>query len=150
MSERAFEVQELETVAFEPGEILFEENNRTYHFYIIQEGSVEIFKQGLDKDEIPLAIAHKGEAVGEFAVISNKPRSASARALTQVVAVKVAKEVYTELFQNLPEWAQSMLESLVFRLQKMDEILKKHGVVDKELQSHANQIRTAKGSHSQR
>src|SRR5687768_5939628 len=92
----------LEKVEFKPGEFLFHENDASFFFFIIQDGSVEVFKTDANNKQIPLAVAVEGQALGEFAMVAKKARSASARALTKVTAVKVSEQAYQTLLGELP------------------------------------------------
>lgn len=114
---------DIETVYFEPGDILFEENEASYHFFIIQEGEVEIFKKGSAGDVV-LAIVGPGNSIGEFAMLDRKPRSASARALTALTAAKVSPEAYNQLLADLPDWAVSVMRALVERIRFTNEIVR--------------------------
>jgi CRP/FNR family transcriptional regulator, cyclic AMP receptor protein len=125
--------ESLEPVEFKPGEFLFKEHDQSFFFFIIQEGSVEVFKTDEDHTYIPLAVVGEGQALGEFAMVAKKARSASARALTKVVAVKVSEKAYQSLLNELPSWALTIIEGLVERLRQADEIIKTYKIVDSEV-----------------
>lgn len=76
----------LEKITFKTGDLLFKEGDLSRHFYIIQEGSVEIFQSGFHGEKIPLSVVGAGQSLGEFAMIDDSPRSATARCLTRVEA----------------------------------------------------------------
>jgi CRP-like cAMP-binding protein len=111
-------------IRFQPGQILFHENDRSFHFYIIQEGKVEVFKNGEDGSTINLAEIGEGTSLGEFAMIDRQPRSATARAKTQVSAVEISEEAYQELLSDLPDWAVSVMRGLVDRLRNANDIIR--------------------------
>ncbi len=123
----------IELVYFESGEVLFYENEASYHFYIIQEGSVEIYKDGDDGVRLPLTVVSEGTAIGEFAMINRAPRSATARAITPVRAAKISEQSYQELLNDLPEWAMAVIKALIDRLHKTNEIIRKGRIVSPEL-----------------
>lgn len=116
---------QIEQVSFEPGALLFHENEKSFHFYIIQEGEVEVFKQGTNGELIVLATMGVGNSLGEFAMLDQQPRSASARALTAVTAAKVSAQAYEQLLEELPDWAVSVMRALVERLRATNEIVRK-------------------------
>jgi CRP/FNR family transcriptional regulator, cyclic AMP receptor protein len=134
-------LESLEKVEFKPGQVLFNENDESFFFFIIQEGSVEVFKTDESGKIIPLAIAGEGQALGEFAMVAKKSRSASARALTKVVAVKVSENAYQTLLDELPSWALAMIEGLVERLRQADDIIKAYGIIDPSLVAKINSAR---------
>lgn len=113
----------VETVYFAEGDLLFEENDESFHFFVIQEGEVEVYKNG-PEGKVVLATVGPGHSVGEFAMLDRKPRSASARALTALTAVKVSPEAYKILIDELPEWAVAVMKALVDRLRRTNEIVR--------------------------
>lgn len=120
----------LEKITFKVGDLLFKEGDLSRHFYIIQEGNVEIFQKGLHGEKIPLSVVGAGQSLGEFAMIDDSPRSATARCLTRVEAILVNEEAYKYMIEKLPDWVVSMMQGLVSRIRETNEILKRHGIVD--------------------
>ena len=114
---------DIETVSFETGDLLFNENDVSFHFFIIQQGEIEIFKNG-PEGEVFLAKVGPGNSIGEFAMLDRKPRSASARALSPVTAARVSPEAYDQLLSDLPDWAVSVMRALVERLRFTNEIVR--------------------------
>ena len=125
---------QIETVEFEAGEILFLEGEKTFHFYIVQFGEVEIYKATATGKKVPLAVAGEGTAIGEFAMIDRLPRSATAKTLTRVVAVKVSEEAYQNLLNELPDWVVAIMGSLVVRIRQTSEIIRQAGIIDPRVQ----------------
>jgi CRP/FNR family cyclic AMP-dependent transcriptional regulator len=125
----------LKEISFEPGDFLFNEGDSTFHFYIIQSGQVEVFRGDAKKNRIPLALVDGGQPIGEFAMIDRQPRSASAQALTKVQAVLVSEEAYQSLFQDLPTWAQSVMQALVERIRRANEVILSQSLVDEKLKT---------------
>lgn len=122
------DAQEIKPVTFAPGDILFRENDASYHFFIIQEGTVEIFKTAPDGTHVVLALAGEGTSIGEFAMIDRLPRSATAQAKTNVKAVEVSEVAYRRLLGDLPDWAVSVMRGLVERLRNANEIIRSAAV----------------------
>lgn len=112
-------------VEFKAGDLLFVENDSSYHFFIIQEGQVEVFKTGAGGEKIPLAVVGDGTSIGELAMIDRMPRSATARALTEVRAVRISETAYERLLSELPDWAVAVMKALVERLRHTNEIVRK-------------------------
>lgn len=130
----------IETVEFQPGEILFLEGEKTFHFYIIQSGEVEVYKSMATGKKVPLAVVTDGAALGELAMFDRRPRSATAKALGFVTAAKVSEEAYKKLLEELPEWAVAVMGSLVDRLRQTNEIVRSAGIVDARIQSKIDSI----------
>ena len=131
---------QIEAVTFAPGDILFQENEKSFHFFIIQEGSVEVYKEGANKVKIPLAVVGEGTSIGEFAMIDRLPRSATAQAVTKVEAVKVSDVAYNQLLEELPDWAVAVMRALVERLRQTNDIIRRSGIVDKKVRSEIDSI----------
>jgi CRP/FNR family cyclic AMP-dependent transcriptional regulator len=125
----------IETVEFSAGDYLFHEGEAGYHFFIIQSGEVEVFKTKPPSSKIPLAVVGAGTSLGEFAMLDKQPRSATARALSDVTAAKISEDAYMELIAGLPDWAVSVMTALVQRLRFTNEIVQKKGIVDEKLLS---------------
>ena len=123
----------LKRKTFEPGEYLFKEKEISYFFFFLDEGEVEIVKEGDKGKNISLAVIGPGSPVGEFAMIDKRPRSASAVAKTPVVASYVSEVDYRAILADLPHWAVSMMNSLVFRLRDVNEVLLKNGLLYEDL-----------------
>ena len=124
---------EVQMESYRPGEFIFFEGDIDYHFYIIQEGQVQIFTKHLDGQRVDIATMEPGESFGEFALLDRAPRSASAQALTETKLVKVSEKGYQHLLSELPVWASSMLKNFSGRLKNMNAIIK--GELDEQTQT---------------
>lgn len=110
--------------SYESGDHIFFEGDLESHFYIVETGVVQIFTKTPQGQRVNICQIVDGESFGEFALLDNKPRSASAQALTDVTLVKVSAEGFQQLVDELPVWASSMMKSFVERLQNMTQVLK--------------------------
>jgi CRP/FNR family cyclic AMP-dependent transcriptional regulator len=115
---------QLQSETITKGTIIFNEGDRDFHFYILQEGQVEIFTKGKNGQKIVIGTMGEGEAFGEFSLLDYQPRSATAIALTDCVVVKISDAAYQNLLAELPDWASTMLKSFASRLKSMNERLK--------------------------
>ncbi len=138
----------IDIVQYQPGELIFRENDSGSFFLIIQKGEVEVFRLSGDQQKIPLAIIGPGQSLGEFAAIDQKPRSASAQALTFVEATKISEPAYQQLLTELPEWASCVLSSLVERIRRTNDIIRSHAIVDSSLNLEIETIKSRKSTTS--
>lgn len=88
-------VHEAQTKRYAVGDVLFNEGDKADGLYMIRRGSVTVSRMAAGK-EVVLAYVAAGNYVGEMALVSNLPRSATVRAasLTEIVlleAVRVAE-----------------------------------------------------------
>lgn len=66
------------------GEVIFRQGYPGDHAYVIKTGQVEIYSEWPDGRIESIAILHEGQMFGEMALTDDAPRSASARAHTDV------------------------------------------------------------------
>jgi CRP/FNR family cyclic AMP-dependent transcriptional regulator len=109
---------------YKQGDYIFFEGDIENHFYIIEKGEVQIFTKANTGKRINICSISAGESFGEFALLDNSPRSASAEAMSDVSLIKVSAEGYEHLLAELPVWASCMLKSFMTRLKNMNTLLK--------------------------
>lgn len=81
-------------------------------FYVLENGSVEVIKDGVVLD----VLDNPGTIFGEISGILNKPRTTTVNARTQSTVTKYEALDLHKLIQNHPDIAVSMLEVLAQRL----------------------------------
>ncbi len=104
-----FEV--FEKISLKKGEIVFKEGSVGNTLYIIGEGEVIIEKK-LDEEEKEfkqIAILSKGDFFGEMAVIEEKPRSAQARARTDISLYSLSNSKFFDFIESNPKSGTSLL-----------------------------------------
>ena len=109
---------------FRKGEFLLREGEISSHLYIILDGAVSITQKNNAKEE-ELAIIEKGDILGEMSQFDNMPRSANARAITDVIALKLSKENFFVIFMLHPKWVIKLIKTLSNRLYNAFSLLKK-------------------------
>lgn len=87
-------------IKFKQGDIIFKENSEADAFYIIKNGEVEIIKTGNIGVEEVLAIKTTQDVFGEMAIIDDLPRSATIKAKTDVVLLRLSKDIFNELLKS--------------------------------------------------
>jgi len=103
-------------INFAAGEIAFEEGSEGHSMYIVTQGAFEVYRQSGTK-QVHIARVEPGEHFGEIALLANRSRSASVRAIEPSVAIRLSKRaVLAEqkaavlLFRNM---AQLMAKRLI-------------------------------------
>jgi NTE family protein len=89
----------------EPNDILFEQGGLPFELFVIEEGEVEIIRDG----EV-LGTVGPGEPVGEMSVLRGERRMASVRALTPVTAIALSADDLEEMNAEMPEVVRSLQE----------------------------------------
>lgn len=100
---------------FTKGSVIFAEFEPGSSFYLIQSGRVQIIKivNGVEKN---IDILQTGEIFGEMAILDNSPRSASAIAYDDVVALEFNKENFEILMTGNPMIGMRLLKTFVRRI----------------------------------
>ena len=85
---------------FKSGQNIFSEGQKGDRLYIILEGEVRISKYIPGVGEEALAILERGDFFGEMALIDNAPRSADAKAHTDVTVLPIESRLLTDMLSR--------------------------------------------------
>jgi NADH dehydrogenase len=96
---------------FEPGQVIFREGDRGDWLYVVTEGEVEVVREGAG-GATSLRRLGRGECFGEIALVSDRPRSATVRAVSASNVLAVDRDAFQALFATLPP-LKSFFESLI-------------------------------------
>jgi CRP-like cAMP-binding protein len=104
---------------YEPGEYLMRQGDPGTSLMVVADGDVEI---GVDEEggHHVLKQAHAGEVLGEMALLTNEPRSASVRAVTAVRAWVLPADRFHELAARHPRISVLLTLLLASRLGKLE------------------------------
>ncbi len=115
-------VEEVELLA---GEYLCREGEPGHTLFIIREGSVEIRKKSSEGSEQVIATLGKYAIIGEMALMTDAPRSASAVAVELTRVFKIRTKAFQEMLErdSLPAYkiCYSMARILAHRLDQIDK-----------------------------
>jgi serine/threonine protein kinase len=92
--------------------------------YVILEGRCTAYRVE-DSIEIELRVMGPGDVFGETAVFSHKPRTASVKATTDAVLLKVTGEVLSRAL-GLNSWMGAFVRALADRFREADQRLRAH------------------------
>lgn len=116
---RTLNAHELEEVAqacsqetFVPGNVVFKEGSPADKFYIIVEGSVEVWKDFGSTRQCQLGSHGRGHVFGEMALIDEMPRSATLVAAQAVSALVIKRDDFLHLVKNNGNLALSIILSI--------------------------------------
>lgn len=110
-------------VEHEAGSRIFSEGDLGTEMFILQEGQVEILKE-MTGGEQQLAVLEKGDFFGEMALLEDLPRTASARAMTDVKLLMINGATFDQMLRSNPEIAVRMMRKLSRRLRETDRLLR--------------------------
>ncbi|HTO89347.1 MAG TPA: cyclic nucleotide-binding domain-containing protein [Thermoanaerobaculia bacterium] len=104
------------------GDIIFSEGEIGNEMFIIQSGTVELLKS-IGKETRVLATLEKGDFFGEMSVLEDLPRTASARAKTDVELVRINGATFDSMLKGNTEIAVRMMRKLSRRLRDVTTML---------------------------
>ncbi len=111
---------------FSAGQTIFNEGDPSEYAYLIWSGEVEILKT-TQKGPRRLAVLGKENFLGEMGVIDDQPRSATAKALSDVVCSGVTQDEFVDMLLHRPEESLALLRVLFDRLRTMNRRLAQLG-----------------------
>ena len=99
-------------------EILFNEGDPGGGVFVIEEGSVEIFREKSGV-HLTLTIMEKGEVIGLLTCLTEKPRTASAKAKEPTILREIPFAKLKNALGQLPEWLSIIIKEYNIRLSSM-------------------------------
>jgi CRP/FNR family cyclic AMP-dependent transcriptional regulator len=105
-------------LSYDQGDVLFRQHEISDSTYVIVEGKVEVWLEGLDagRERIKVAELGAGAIVGEMGVLCDQPRSATIEAASHVVALKIGREVFFDMLRQFPQMSVAVMRDLARRL----------------------------------
>ena len=112
-------------VTAEPGAVVMREGERGQGLLVLVEGSAEVLKQGRDGGEVPIAGVEAPTVLGEMSLITERPHSATVRALTACEFQLLTRSQFDRLIKSESLAAYKVVATLAdviaWRLGRMDE-----------------------------
>ncbi|OSQ40794.1 cyclic nucleotide-binding domain-containing protein [Thalassospira mesophila] len=119
---------------FAAGQIIFREGKPGGAAYVVQEGSVEIYK-ATGGEEVVLGHIEPGGLFGELSLIDDAPRMASARARDRTVVIAISRRQFEYKLNESDRFIRAILRILLSnyrqitrRSVKLEAQLRKHGI----------------------
>ena len=103
---------------FSAGQVIFDEGDHGDVAYVVESGSVSIYKT-VDGAVMALGQIKANGVFGEMALIDNEPRMASARALEDTVCLVIPMAVLQAQIGRTPDLVILVLETLLHDIRKM-------------------------------
>jgi CRP-like cAMP-binding protein len=102
--------------------MLFEEGQPGDYMYVVQSGEVEIRRRVGDTDRV-LAVLAAGEFFGEMAILSGRPRSATAVIRSDARLLVIEGKTFEAMLRARPEIALRIIRSQAARLENANQHL---------------------------
>src|SRR5437763_982024 len=127
---------------FAEGQVLFREGDPPDSVFRLLSGSVDILRE-LDGDPILLGRVGAGQFIGEMGVVENRPRSATARAASEVGVEILTPTEFLDQIARSPQAARELIQRLSQRLRQADDRI----VNDERRSNRAQQAQTDADGH---
>jgi CRP/FNR family transcriptional regulator, cyclic AMP receptor protein len=105
------------------GTMIFHAGDMGECLYIVRRGEVELYVRDTAGQKIVLTVAGDSDIFGELSMLDERPRSASAMALTDCELFLLDHDDLLLLFQKQPDAALNMLAAMSTMLRKVDRLL---------------------------
>ena len=99
---------------FPADSVLIQQGDASDSAFVIIEGTVEAQWESRD-GRVPLNRIGKNSIVGELGIVSQAPRSATVRAVTEVVALRIRGDVLLSLISEFPDIALAIMRDQIRR-----------------------------------
>jgi len=106
--------------AFVGGTEIFKEGDAGDVLYVVKSGSVQITAVIAGGERQALARVLPGDVFGEFAVIDNQPRSATATAEVETILYVVPREALVAMLTSSPQFSFGMMREITQRLREFN------------------------------
>jgi signal transduction histidine kinase len=115
-------VDDATPVSLHAGETLLKQGDTGDTAYIVLKGGFEVQKQS-GASLIKIDVRSPGEIIGEMALLSNSPRSATVVAIEESEALCISKDVFENLLSTSPSASLAVLHWIMARLGQNESLL---------------------------
>ena len=105
-----------ERLTFKAGQSLFDQGDSADSAYIIVAGTADVIVT-TDKPSVVAKVA-KNDIVGEIAILCEVPRTASVTATSELIALKITKDLFFRMVTDFPEMGVEVMRVLAHRLEQ--------------------------------
>ncbi len=106
-----------ERLTFDPDQVVFKQGDMGDSAYIIVEGEADIMVD-LPAGPINVATVSRNDFFGEIAIMCDVPRTATVRAKTKLVTLRISKELFFRLVTEFPQMSVEIMRELASTLEK--------------------------------
>lgn len=106
-----------EELTFGAGQTLFHQGDVGDAAYIIMRGEAEVTIES-PRGEITVATLGENQLIGEIALLTDGPRTATVRAMTEVQTLVISKEQFFRMVTEFPTVGLEIMRALAQRLER--------------------------------
>jgi HD-GYP domain-containing protein (c-di-GMP phosphodiesterase class II) len=108
------------------GDVIVAERTEAERFFIVSHGKIEITKKFDTSEEFVLSVLSDGDFFGEMALLDERPRSATVRAVEPTVVLEISRADFETLLSSAPSLAYRIMKELASRLRETGALLISH------------------------
>lgn len=112
-----------ERMNYAAGQELFHQGDVGDAMYVILAGSADVLLE-TPNGQIRVAELKKNSFVGDIAILSDVPRTATIRAREPLTTLKISKDMFYRLVAEFPQMAIEMMRELAHRLEDTNQKLR--------------------------
>lgn len=116
-------IQKLDWIELLSGNVLIHKGDPGDSMFILLSGRLSVFIDDPTGKPNMVGAVYRGESVGEMALLTDHPRTATVKASRDSVLVKIGQEDFESLCQQFPSILKEFSRTLVSRLQSSNEQL---------------------------
>jgi CRP-like cAMP-binding protein len=134
-----------------PGDVVFQQGDPGDQLYIVKSGVLEVLAAQEGGEPQPVAYLGTGEVMGELALLTGSPRTATVRSPERATLFTLERRVFLDLMDTLPAFAKGLCVVLARRVEATT--LKVPRAASKQLQGNlkyfdlATVMQTLIGAH---
>jgi CRP-like cAMP-binding protein len=102
-------------IVFEPGQDLVVQGGESDEGYVLISGSADVLIEA-GPNLVKIAEVGRNDFVGDIAILTDKPRSATVRATSRIEALVITKAHLLDLLRHSPQMGIAMMRVLAERL----------------------------------
>ncbi|MBL8905479.1 MAG: Crp/Fnr family transcriptional regulator [Rhizobiales bacterium] len=104
-------------IKFDAGKELFKQGDAGDAAYVVLSGNADVLVK-TEAGEIKVATVNPSELVGDIAILCDVPRTATVRAATPLLTLRIKKENFLKLLSDFPEMTVEIMRVLATRLSR--------------------------------
>jgi len=120
-----------ERISYADGDVLFRQGDPGDAAFLIIAGRADVTIE-TDKGPLPVASLGDHDFVGEIAILCDVPRTATVTARSDLVALRINRDLFFRLIGEFPEIAKEIMRELADRLLRTNAQLREMAMAKKE------------------
>ena len=110
------------------GETLFHQNDQSDALYLLEEGQIHIVRQYPDGEDVILATEMPYYAIGDLSMLVGGGRTAAVVAVSDCTLIKIDRDAFFEICQQVPDVASQVILYLAKRLRDLNLKVREYAI----------------------